>query len=539
MRRLIVVLLLASTVILLGLRGADAASVPMQLDPTFGFGGRVLTDVGGPVWEDEHFTLVMQPDGKLVAPGKAYNPATGDFDFVVIRYNTDGTRDSSFDGDGIVVTDIAGTHDEAQGLIQQSDGKLVAAGLARNLATGLSDFALVRYNADGSLDTSFGAGGRVKTDFFGGNDMALGLVVQSDGKLVAAGFATHPSSGLDFALARYNTDGSLDTSFGISGISSTDFLGSSDWAFRLAIQPDGKLVAVGGTFNAFTGGYDFAIARYNTNGRLDTTFATFGKAGVGSTDFSNGTDYALAVLVQPDGKILAGGLAYGPLSGSYEFALARYRPDGSLDETFATFGKKGLVTTDFFGDYDQILALALQPDGKILGAGHAKHPKRNFEFALARYNPDGTRDTSFGYGGLLSTDFFGGPDGVHGLILQEDGKAVVAGDAANPFTGGDDFALARYLVADPDWIAGVVSSLPDNAFNASSSRTTMLSHLDQIEEDVTEGQIADAISKLQELRQHVNGCPTSADVDDWIVDCAAQVKVRVLIDQVIDKLDGP
>ncbi|MDO8614707.1 MAG: hypothetical protein Q7T33_03085 [Dehalococcoidia bacterium] len=509
----------------------------MQLDPSFGIGGKVLTDIAGPVWEDEHFTLIVQPDGKLVAPGKAYNSATGDFDFVVIRYNSNGSLDSSFDGDGKAITDIAATHDEALGLVRQADGKLVAAGVARNGALG--DFALVRYNADGSLDTSFGTGGRVRTDFFGADDVALGLVVQPDGKLVAGGYATLPQSGVDFALARYNTNGSLDPSFGIGGISTTDFFGSSDWAFRLTIQSDGKLVAVGGTANTSTGNSDFAIARYNSNGRLDASFATFGKAGVGSTDFSNGTDYALAVLVQPDGGILAGGLAYGPGSGTFEMALARYLPDGTLDQNFATYGKKGVVTTDFFGDYDQMLALALQPDGKILAAGHAKHPKRNFEFALARYNPDGTRDTSFGYGGLLSTDFFGGPDGVHGLVLQEDGKAVVAGDAFNPNTGGDDFALARYRVADPDWIAGVVSSLPAGAFNAAASRTTILAALDQVEATVTAGQIANAITQLQSLRQHLNGCPLAPDADDWIIDCTAQTKVRVLVDEVTSKLQAP
>jgi uncharacterized delta-60 repeat protein len=541
MRKIATVIVLAASMILLGLYTADATSapiVPMKLDSSFGVGGSALTDVAGADWEDEPYTVIALPDGKLATPGKAYNAATGNFDFAIMRYNPNGSLDSTFDNDGIALTDVGRTYDEAQGLIRQPDDKLVAAGLAR--LGGAGDFALVRYNLDGSIDTSFGTNGRVRTDFFGFDDMALGLVLQADGKLVAGGYAIHPYSGYDFAMARYNTDGTLDQSYGIGGISTSDFFGSStDWAFRLAIQPDGKVVAVGATLNTISNNYDFAIARYDTSGQLDPTFASYGKPGAGATDFSGGTDYALTLLIQPDGGILVGGLAYSPSNGSNDQALARYLPDGTLDETFATYGKKGVVTTDFFGDYDQILALGVQPDGKILAAGHAKHPVRHFEFALSRYNSDGTRDTSFGYGGLLSTDFFGGPDGVHGMILQEDGKAVVTGDAYNPHTNGDDFVLSRYRVADPDWIGGVVSNLAEGAFNTPSSRVTILAYLDQVEAAVIAGQRTNAISLMNQLRAHANGCPPAPDPDDWIVDCVAQTKVRVLIDEVTNNLVSP
>ena len=183
-------------------------------------------------------------------------------------------------------------------------------------------------------------------------------------------------------------------------------------------------------------------------------------------------------------------------------------------------------------------ALALQPDGKILAAGHANHPTRGFDSALARYNADGTPDTSFGYGGIFTADFFGGSDGVHGLVLQDDGKAILAGDAYNAFTQGDDFGLSRYLIADPSWISGVVSSLPASAFANATARTDALSNLSAIQTDLSSGLVASTISKLNALRARVDGCPAAADADDWIVECSAQLLIRGLVDQVRAKLGG-
>jgi uncharacterized delta-60 repeat protein len=536
LRKLIALGLLGTAVMVLYVLSAAAANTPVKLDPSFGLGGRSLLDVAGGAWEDEPFTLIQQPDGKLAMPGKAHGNTT-DFDFAVIRLNENGTRDKSFSGDGVVTIDIFGGYDEALGIVRQADGKLVVAGFGRNPATGLEDFALARVNSDGTLDTTFGGDGVVTTDFFAGNDRAMGLVIQPDGKLVAGGYARDPATDLDFALARYDSGGSLDITFDGDGKATTDFTGSADAIQRMTTQPDGKFVAVGVTLNTYLGNQDFAIARYNTNGSLDAGFATYGKAGVASTDFLGNADSALSVLVAPDGKILAGGLVFNPQNNSYDMGLARYNADGNLDTSFGTYGKPGLVTVDYFRLYDQILALALQPDGKIFAAGHAKHPQRSFEFALARFNADGTRDATFGYGGVVTTDFSGGPDGIHGLVLRTDGKAVVTGDSYNPRTGGDDFALARYLVADPSWITGVVNGLPDSAFSA-DGRASTTSSLASIEADITAGSLSSAVSKLNVLKARLNGCGASADADDWITACQPQLQVRGLVDQVINKLGG-
>src|SRR5262249_19285229 len=174
------------------------------------------------------------------------------------------------------ITDFYGNYDAATSLALQADGKIVAAGLAYHAGpVSSSDFALARYNPDGSLDPSFGAAGKLTSDFFGNWDQANGVAIQPDGKIVAAGTAGHTtsSSTLDFALARYNPDGSLDPTFGSSGKQTTDFFGNQDSAFGLVIQPDGKIVLAGYAHHGDdTSTSDFALARYNIDGTLDSGF---------------------------------------------------------------------------------------------------------------------------------------------------------------------------------------------------------------------------------------------------------------------------
>jgi uncharacterized delta-60 repeat protein len=199
----------------------------------------------------------------------------------------------------------------------------VAAGLALSLALPLGAQA-----ASGDLDATFGTGGKVTTDFAGDRDEAHGVVVQADGKLVAAGGAK-TSRSQDFALARYNPNGTLDTTFGTGGKVTTDFAGNDDQAFAVVLQSDGKIVAAGQASTGYRGG-DFALARYNPNGSLDTTFGTGGKV---TTDFAGDTDEAHGLVLQPDGKLVAAGQASTGYRGS-EFALARYNPNGRLFKTY-------------------------------------------------------------------------------------------------------------------------------------------------------------------------------------------------------------
>jgi len=216
----------------------------------------VTTDFGG---SDYGFSVALQPDGKIVVAGYAGG------DFALARYNSDGALDTSFGSGGKVTTDFGGSyHPDGFSVALQPDGKIVVAGYAGG------DFALARYNSDGALDTSFGSGGKVTTDF-GGSDAGYSVALQPDGKIVVAGYA-----GLDFALARYNSDGALDTSFGTGGKVTTDFSGGRDVGYSVALQPDGKIVVAG------YAGVDFALARYNSDGALDTSFGSGGKV---TTDF--------------------------------------------------------------------------------------------------------------------------------------------------------------------------------------------------------------------------------------------------------------
>ena len=213
----------------------------------------------------------MRPSGPCCRATARSSPPGGaktsrSEDFALARYNPNGTLDGTFGTGGKVTTDFNGDDDEAHALVLQPDGKLVAAGQAESGYRG-RDFALARYNPNGSLDATFGTGGKVTTDFAGNDDAAFGAVLQSDGKIVAAGGAK-TSRSQDFALARYNANGSLDATFGTGGKVTTDFAGNDDAAFALALQQDGKLVAAGGanvgrSRTDYRGsGEDFALARY-------------------------------------------------------------------------------------------------------------------------------------------------------------------------------------------------------------------------------------------------------------------------------------
>jgi uncharacterized delta-60 repeat protein len=417
-------------------------AAPGELDRSFSADGAVLTDFGG--FEDAS-AVVVQPDGKLVAAGTAF--VGGNRDFALARYHPDGRLDTSFGSGGLVLTDFGDwTDDGAASLAIQPDGKLVAAGFSNAGRPGDFDFALARYNPDGGLDTSFGVGGKLRTFFGGNSEGADALVIQPDGKIVAAGFSDGGSPGdSDFALARYNPDGRLDTSFGFGGTLRTSFGGDSESAKALVIQPDGKLVAAGFSNGGGADDFDFAVARYNPDGSLDPSFG-----GGGFRTFLGGSsEGANALVVQADGKLVAAGFSNAGGPGDFDFALVRYLPNGSLD---MGFGFGGTLRTFFGGDSEGANALVIQTDGKLIAAGFSNGAGPNdFDFAVARYNFDGSLDTSFddgiGANGGFRTFLGGGNfEGAEALAIQPDGKLVAAGFSNSG--GDDDFALTRYVLTD-------------------------------------------------------------------------------------------
>lgn len=361
-----------------------------RLDTSFGIGGKATTRISTDVEIDDEFhDLALQADGKIVVAGRAYMGLSNDF--ALVRYNPDGSLDTSFGTKGIVTTDFTpagmrgglGFHypnyDDAFAVAIQTDGKLVVGGTT-----------LARYHPDGSVDTSFGMEGQVRTE-----TPVRALVVQRDGKLVAVG-----GEGT-FVLTRYYPDGGVDSGFGMEGTVTTQ-VGMVDGASDVALQADGKFVVVGTSLNDHS--IDFAMVRYHPDGSLDRSFGTGGKV---TSDFCarKVTEEYVDVIgrwsisgswrvgVQTDGKIVVTGTPSNVLcSGSVMF---RYNSDGSLD---TTFGESGRVTTAMTRNDGSFGAQVIQDDGKIVVVGTSGKG-----FAVARYNPDGTLDHTFGTDGKVTT----------------------------------------------------------------------------------------------------------------------------------------
>lgn len=298
------------------------------LDNTFGNNGVVTTSVSNK--STSGWAIKTQSDGKILIAGTYGVMNNGDF--VIIRYNTNGSIDNSFGNSGISTVTVSNGHDVPWSLDIQSDGKIIVAGTS--YISGSNDFAIVRLNTNGSLDNSFDTDGIVTVDFnSSSDDQCYSIGIQSDGKIVAAGWSTTSSVSIVASL-RLNTNGSLDTSFDIDGKVTTTFGTNNDYGKALAIQPDGKIIVVGSTY---TGGLDsdWFLLRYNTNGSLDNSFDTDGKV---VTAFGTDLDDASAIAIQSDGKIIVSGTSRTS-PANYDFATARYNTNGSLDNSFDTDGK--------------------------------------------------------------------------------------------------------------------------------------------------------------------------------------------------------
>ena len=417
-------------------------AAPGDLDLAFGRGGKVTTDFTAS--NDIANAAALQADGKIVAVGIRFvgiSAATGDF--VVARYNTDGSIDRTFGNRGSVVTDF-GMTESASAVAIQPDGKIVVAGGTYPTFPFLGFYALARYNPDGSLDTTFGNSGLVVTTFNSEGAFASALAIQPDGKILAAGtkyinFTTDESSDTDFAIARYNSDGSLDSAFGSGGEIATDFNQRNDDALAIILQSDGKIVAAGDATSLATF-VDFALTRYLPDGSLDTAFGASGKV---ETDFGGtNLDQARSATLQADGKIVVAGTTVSKNGLTQQFGIARYNSNGIQD---STFGKRGLATVNF-GSSGQIAhSILLQADGKLVAVGLSDNESSDSDFLIARINSNGTLDSAFGTAGEVRTSLGDLNGGANAGLLQSDGKIVAVGFNATPTRKGVDFALTRYL----------------------------------------------------------------------------------------------
>lgn len=400
-----------------------------ELDNAFSNDGILVFELE--LGSDQITDMKIQPDGKIVTLGNSghLSPVYGYTTdaSALCRYNTDGSLDASFGTNGISIPEIG---DNPTALALQDDGKIL---------TGIYySFAIYRLKSDGSIDSTFGTNGSAWVlDFFIGayNSSVASIIVQPDGKIIAGGYAQEFGFVGDkqFALARFNSDGSIDSTFGIYGKVLTNISLDYDEIRDLALQPDGKIIAAG------LANSRFGLVRYNANGSLDNSFGSNGIiiTAIGTPWY----DIANSVTLQADGKIIAAGRSQ--VGNNQFFALARYTSAGSLDPTFDTDGK---LTADFNCGWNEALSVSVQPDGKIIAAGSAGiNDYSNFpaaDFALVRFNSDGTTDTNFGNNGKVVTDFSSHNDEVRAMALQSDGAIVVAGFSSNGFDY--DFSLARY-----------------------------------------------------------------------------------------------
>jgi uncharacterized delta-60 repeat protein len=397
-------------------------------------GGSFLTRVGAS--EDYAQAVAVQADGKvLVAGSTASNAGT---QIAVVRYGRDGAVDTSFGSDGRAIVAVGTRDDRAMAIAVQSDGKIVVAGLTQQGASGY-DFALVRLQANGALDTGFGSNGRVVTDFGGDSDRAFALLVLPDSSLVAGGQTNErsASTGVDFALARYHPDGRLDAAFGNGGRVIAPILpGSTGDVIRgLALQTvNGKarILAVGGDG-------DFTAARFTANGTLDSGFGANGKVS-GLFGVSIGSAYAITVL--PSGEAVIAGHV------GHDFAAVKLSVSGQLDPTFGPARDGRFRHAVAPNNWDEATAIVRQADGKfILGGWAYTGVGTSGDFAALRLNAEGTLDAGFGNAGTLqhAVATSGKTDLGRALVLQADERiptvrALIAGEAQD---SNRDFALLR------------------------------------------------------------------------------------------------
>jgi uncharacterized delta-60 repeat protein len=416
----------ATVALIAGLAAASAAyGKAGDLDPTFGTGGRVFTEIAASY--DNPHAVVVQPDSKILVAGGSFH---GREYFALVRYEANGALDPTFGGSGKIVTSfLPASADYAQAVALQTDGKIVAAGTSAT--GGASSFALARYSANGTLDATFGAGGTVTTSF-GILDDATAVAILPDGKILAAGQTITASIHREFALARYHPNGSLDATFGSGGKVITAVGTSDDALAAIALQSDGKIVAVG--YSSNNNNTDFAIVRFNANGSLDTSFGTGGKV---TLAIGSASDIANCVAILSNGKILVAGNSRAGIIN--RFALARFNANGTLD---TSFGVNGKVATTIGTGSASAESLALQPDGKIVAAGYSITNSVE-SAAVLRYTANGSLDPSFGDGGK-ATAVFGDYNNTNvAMALQPDGKIVVA--LENAVTDSNTrFALARF-----------------------------------------------------------------------------------------------
>lgn len=421
--------------LLLILAAPRSMASPGELDDTFGTEGVLTTNFGGTY--DWAYAGARQPDGRILAAG--VTNAHGTYDFAVARYTAGRSLDPTFGEGGMVTTDFGESYDWGYALALQPDGAIVVGGVSDR--DGSRNLALARYLPNGALDASFGQDGLATEERRPlSTDIVRALAVQPDGRIVVAGVSFDDTASVDphgdFIVARYLPDGSPDPTFGVGGVVTTGFSeGSYDDAYALVLQRDRRILVAGystsgGGPGVLFGADNLALARYTPEGLPDMSF---GRQGQVTYDAGSLDEEIRSVALTPEGWIAAAGFVNGEKGG--DMLLARFNPQGVLDPAF---GRDGVTVTDLSAQSERLTTVKVQPDGRIVAAGHVGRKTTLADIAVVRYDPDGRLEESFGTAGVATADLGGCEDKVGALILQDDGKLLTIGSSEH------NFAVARF-----------------------------------------------------------------------------------------------
>jgi uncharacterized delta-60 repeat protein len=426
-RKPIVSLLTAALVTAALTLAAGALAAGGDLDSTFSHDGKVKTPIGS--GDDLARGMAIDSQGRIVVAGSAQAGST--YEIGIARYRPNGALDRTFSGDGKVMAPI-GPNSDAGGVAIDSQDRIVVAGSTSSGSGSVSGnraFAIARYRTNGSPDPTFSGDGRTTTDFSGAQDAAADVAIDSHGRIVAGGsIGGEPA---DFAVARYRPNGSLDPAFSGDGKTTTHIRASADIR-SLAIDSQDRVIAAGSSFNGSQS--DFAIARYRANGSLDPDFSHDGTT---ITPFGAANDSAYGVTIDSQDRAVAVGQTLNGMATN--FALARYRANGSLDQGFSHDGR---TITSIGSSHDSAYSVAIDPQGRIVAAGSGANGFYS-DFALARYRANGSLDSTFSGDGKKMTSFGSFGDSAVGVAIDAQARIVAAGIASDGSQG--DFAVARYV----------------------------------------------------------------------------------------------
>ncbi len=387
-----------------------------QLDATYAYGGYSQIVSMIPT------CATIQPDGKIVVGGST----NGSGNFMIARYQVNGDLDSSFGAEGVVIANVGTAPEFLNAIAISPTGKIIAGGSREN--GNVSQFIVVQFTQDGTPDASFGSGGIATANFNGSSASVTSLAIQADGKIITAGSAY--SNSLDFAMARFNPDGSADLSLNGTGLVTSDF-GFDDQGE--SVITDGAKIYVGGFSSDASGFQHFRVARYNTDGTPDVTY----NGGSVLAVFGDSYDVLLSMKLDATGKIVAAGRT-NLFSANNDVAVVRINSDGTLDNTFGSFGN-GLAVGDFNGRADESVYLAIQPDGKILTGGDSQdYNTATYSFySCFRFNTNGSPDTGFGTNGVVEDAAASIYDSYNSLLGQTDGKVTGVNFVSNGITAAN------------------------------------------------------------------------------------------------------